>query len=55
MDAKACCEPRNIINDLLSEAKGLLPASAANANETEQELLEAVEKHDAFRPLYAGV
>jgi hypothetical protein len=48
MDAKACGEPRNIINDLLSEAKGLLPASAAHANETEQELLEAVEKEEAL-------
>jgi hypothetical protein len=48
MDAKARHEPKNVINDLLSEAKGLLPANAPNADKTEQQLLEAIEKEQSL-------
>jgi hypothetical protein len=47
MDAKARHAPKNFVNDLLSEARGLLPESAAIVDEGEQELLKALEEEEA--------
>jgi len=48
MEAKARHASKNVINDLLAEARGLLPETAANAEETQQELLKAVEQEEAL-------
>ena len=48
MDANARHVQKNVINDLLSEARGLLPETAANADETRRELLNAVEQEEAL-------
>ena len=48
MDAKARHASKNVINDLLAEARGLLPETAANTDEIQQELLKAVKQEEAL-------